>query len=224
MRQKVDLVQLTVTEIEGWIKKGKYEDGDLIPSEGSLSEQLEVSRATVRDAIRILEVRGYVERIHGVGIKVNNRSLEVAISFLTDMIDRNEISFKEVLEVRRAIETKATGLAAKNGNQEYNEVFEECIGLMEKEKSTSSNHIEADYRFHETIAKASGNRLLLAIMGSYRPLIKKMIQTADNNAIGLEQENHFHRNIFECIKAQDVQGAKAMMLKHLDDTEKNLAE
>lgn len=222
MRHKTDLVQIAVKEIEGWIKKGTYADGDLLPSEGAISEQLDMSRATVRDAIRILEVRGFVERIHGVGVRVNNRSVEVAMSFLADMIDRNDISSKEVLDVRRVIESKAVELAAMNASDKDVKVLEDCIAIMEKEANISTKHMEADTKFHEVIAKASGNQLLSAIVGSYRPLLHRQIEASDNNAIALEGQHHFHRNILDAIRSRDPEAAKIQMRRHLDDSEKNL--
>ena len=63
MRGK-NLVNQAVEEIEKWIKEGLYGDLELLPSEGDISTAMGVSRSTVRDAIRVLEVRGYVERIH----------------------------------------------------------------------------------------------------------------------------------------------------------------
>ena len=224
MRQKKDLVQIAVKEIESWIKEGKYEDGALLPSEGAISEQMEFSRATVRDAIRILEVRGYVERIHGVGVKVNNRSIEVAMSFLADMIDRNEITSKEVLDVRRVIEVKAAALAAENATDKDIDILKECVAIMEQEESTSHKHMEADTVFHDAMAKASGNRLLEAIVGSYRPLLHRQIEAADSNAIALEAQHHYHRDILEAIKSKDPEAAMQQMKRHLDDTAKNILQ
>lgn len=222
MRNKKDLVQQAVVEIEDWIKKGTYEDGQLLPSEGDISLQMEVSRATVRDAIRILEVRGYVERIHGVGVRVNNRSIEVAMSFLADMIDRNDISSKEILDVRRVIEVKAAELAAINACDKDLAALEECVVNMEKERTITTKHMSADTKFHDAIALAGGNRLLAAIVGSYRPLLHRQIEAADNKAISTESQHHFHRSIYEAIKDHDEQGAVMQMTLHLDDTEKNL--
>lgn len=222
MRNKTDLVQKAVAEIEGWIKNEIYVDGQLLPSEGDISLQMEVSRATVRDAIRVLEVRGYVERIHGVGVRVNNRSIEVAMSFLADMIDRNDITSEEVLDVRRVIEVRAAELAALNATEKDIENLQECVEIMEKEKKTSVKHLSADTRFHDAMAKASGNRLLTAIVGSYKPLLHRQIEAADSNAITIEAQHHYHRSILECIKNNDTEGAKNHMKKHLDETEKNL--
>ena len=222
MRNKTDLVQKAVVEIESWIKNGTYENGQLLPSEGDISIQMEISRATVRDAIRVLEVRGYVERIHGVGVRVNNRSIEVAMSFLADMIDRNDITSEEVLDVRRVIEVRAAELAALNATEKDIDQLQECVEIMEKEKMTSVNHMSADTRFHDAMAKASGNRLLTAIVGSYRPLLHRQIEAADNNAIALESQHHYHRSILDCIKNKDSDGAKKHMKRHLDDTQKNL--
>lgn len=222
MRQKVDLVQQAIKEIEGWIKQGKYDNGELLPSEGAISEQLDMSRATVRDAIRVLEVRGYLERIHGVGVRVNDRSVEVAINFMADMIDRNDISPKEVLDVRRVLEPQAAALAALNASQAEIETLRECVQVMESEKSISTKHHKSDYTFHETMARAGGNKLLYAIVSSYRTLLYRQISASDQKSMTVESQHHYHRHILESIENRDAKEAKKQILIHLDDTEKNL--
>ncbi|MGL1894470.1 MAG: FadR family transcriptional regulator [Spirochaetaceae bacterium] len=219
---KQDLVKETVTEIEGWIRDGKYSNMDLLPSELEISKQLDVSRATVRDAIRILEVRGFVQRLHGVGVKVNNKSTEVAINFLAEMLERNNITYNELLEIRILMEPKASSLAALNGSNEDKEVLKSCIETMEKETVTSRKFQESDYLFHSTIAKASGNRLLHTIVESYSPILLKQIAEADKKEFLEESQLHYHRNIYECIVNSDSEGAKETMMIHLNATKKNL--
>ncbi|MCF8018947.1 MAG: FadR family transcriptional regulator [Vallitaleaceae bacterium] len=224
MNKKVDLVQQVVATIEEWIISGKYKNMDLLPSEGDISTQLEVSRATARDAIRVLEVRGYLERIHGIGVKVNNRSSQVAIKSLSSMIQRDGISYEELLSVRRMIEPEAAYLAAQFAQQAERDILRECVEVMEVEEITSEIHQENDYIFHETLAKASGNRLLHTIVCSYSALLLQQINDADTAAIAIETTHHFHRKIYECIINNDADGAKEHMLIHLHDTEKNLMQ
>lgn len=222
MRNKKDLVQMAVKEIEEWIRSGKYKDLELLPSEGDISETLGVSRATARDAIRVLEVRGFVERIHGVGVKVNNRSTEVAISFLADMIDRNGITFNELLEMRMLIEPKAAALAAVNATLDDLKELEQCVLTMEAETMRSERYQKSDYDFHEVIARASGNRLLATIVSSYSPLLFKQIHKANDRNISHESVKHFHRAIFEAILSKDSVLASERIVMHLEDSAKNV--
>lgn len=219
---KKDLVKEAVVEIEGWIRNGKFANLELLPSELEISKQLDVSRATVRDAIRILEVRGYVERLHGIGVKVNNKSIEVAISFMSDMLDRNEISYNEVFEIRTLLEPKACFLAAKNASKDDINKLEAYLNTMDKRSPSSESYQECDHNFHARIAKASGNRLLYTIMESYSPLLFRQISEADKKDRQGEPELHYHRDIFNCIVDSDPEGAMEGMLTHLIRTEKNL--
>lgn len=222
MRNKKDLVQQAVSEIEDWIRSGKYANMELLPSEGDISIKLGVSRATARDAIRVLEVRGFLERIHGVGVKVNDRSMEVAISFLADMIDRNGVSFDELLEVRRLIEPKAAALAAINASEEELKIMEECVLVMESEDNSSNKYHESDYGFHEALARASGNRLLATIVSSYSPLLIHQIHEANEKNLLPESTQHFHRKIYEAILEKDSLVASETIMVHLDDSAKNV--
>lgn len=219
---KKDLVKIAASEIEAWITSGKYSNGDLLPSEGEISNILDISRPTARDAIRILEIRGFVDRIHGVGVKVNDRSIEVAIEFLTDMIQRNNVTFNELLVVRRLIEPKAAALAAVSPSVEDLENLKECVELMEKEKTITKKYELSDSRFHETLGRMCGNKLIHTIEQSYSSLLYKQIHEANLKEISIEAESHYHRKIYECIKNGDSEGAQRETLTHLDATAVNL--
>lgn len=219
---KKDLVKIAASEIESWITSGKYSNGALLPSEGEISNMLNISRPTARDAIRILEIRGFVDRIHGVGVKVNDRSIEVAIEFLTDMIQRNNVTFNELLVVRRLIEPKAAALAAVAPTQEELDILKECVEIMEKEKSITKKYEVSDSRFHETLGRMCGNKLIHTIEQSYSALLYKQIHEANLKEISTESQSHYHRKIYECIANRDSEGAERETLIHLDATAINL--
>lgn len=211
---KRDLVMVAVTEIEQWITSEKYSNGDLLPSEGDISNILDLSRPTVRDAIRILETRGFVDRIHGVGVKVNDRSIDVTIGFLTDMIQRNNIPNKDLLAVSTLIRPEIVALAAISPTTEDLKTLKECITLIENENYLTALHEESYLRFFETLSLMSKNKLFYTIEQSYNSMLYKHYKTTHQDGLLM-----YLKNIYECIKNRDGEGAKKETLLLLNVTE-----
>src|SRR6266498_314100 len=83
------LCEWAVEHLTGLIMTGRLRVGDFLPPEPELCKQLGMSRATVREAVRMLEARGLIERRHGVGVIVVNRSHEATVSTISMMLQRN---------------------------------------------------------------------------------------------------------------------------------------
>ena len=91
---------------------GRYDEEGYLPSEGEMSALFGVSRATVREAVRSMEVRGFVQRIHGKGVKVVDNGVNSLAQSLSDLMVMGGCSLKDIIEVRHIIETSAAKRAA----------------------------------------------------------------------------------------------------------------
>ena len=116
MARNANLVDEVQEQIKKMIMDGQYVEDEYLPSEGDLAKKFNVSHATVRESIRSLEVRGFVERQHGKGILVTKQNGAVMTQSLRDMVEMNQISIKDILEVRCALETAAAELAAEGAD------------------------------------------------------------------------------------------------------------
>jgi GntR family transcriptional repressor for pyruvate dehydrogenase complex len=183
-----------------------------------------VSRASVREAIKGLEERGFVERQQGIGIKVINRSIEVASKSLRTMMLRSNASQIELLEVRRIIELQTAKLAAERVDEKDIQLLRETIEIMSNEKSTVSEYIDNDLAFHLLLAKASKNKILESILKALKPLLKEAIELTLKDNSRPELTMHFHKKILQQIINKNPEEAKKCMSEHLEATEKMILD
>ena len=212
----IDKAQNLIKEM---ILKKQYDKDGFLPAEGQLCEKLQMSRSTVREAVQSLEVRGFVERIHGKGIKVVDTGLEVMTRSLFDLMEKQDISLFEIMQLRQIIETHSAALATANISDEMIVEMEQQIKIMESLPSTDNKYIDADFKFHYCIAKATKNNLILAIVSAYEQLMKKLIAKSSQQSISIELKFGYHRHVLEAIKNRDPKAAKEAMERHLTATE-----
>lgn len=209
-------VDVAVEEIKQMILEKKYDEYGYLPSEGVLSEKLGVSRATVREAVRTLEVRGFLKRIHGKGIQVLDKSQKVVEQAMTDMFDKHGLEIRDVLEVRMMIEPKSAELAATRITKEELQVLNDLVGIMEKSERIDKNYRECDFKFHKVLVSSTKNPMSIAIVAAYSDWLEKSILASSPMNENLEQNYHYHRNILEAIEQRDSEAARKCMIEHLE--------
>jgi GntR family transcriptional regulator, transcriptional repressor for pyruvate dehydrogenase complex len=201
--------------------EGENVVGDYVFNEGELAQKFGVSRTTIREAVRSLEVRGFVERVHGIGIRLIDRSLQVVTRSLSDMLMRSGVDCSELLVVRRIIEVQAARLAAICATNEF-EKMEKAIKIMEDEHVSYEEYVVADFDFHNLVVKATKNKTLLALVNSYEFIFKNLILASTSPGYRPEITEGYHRKIMNCIVNKDPDGAEEAMKIHLNATESNL--
>lgn len=214
-------VDESVLKIKEMILNNEINEAGYLPSEGELSELFNVSRATIREAIRTLEVRGFLRRIHGKGIMVIDNGVNVMTRSMQDMFDRETLTLDEVLEVRWIMETKAAEMAALHVTEED---LKEMLNLLEQMESVDridDRYLECDLLFHKKLAECSRNRMLNAIVQAYSPCLDDLIKASSKTTTNLEKTYHYHRNIYEAIRENDANKAKKSMEEHLRAAHEN---
>ncbi len=208
-----------IEQIKSMVEEGTLRKGDKLPSERDLVEQLKVSRASVREALRALEVIGLIECRHGEGnyIKTDFQyNLLEPLSILF-MLEGNNPD--KIWELRKVMEIEAAGLAAKNITDEQLLRLKELIlrfAACEDEKIQA----EMDKEFHYAIAEYSGNILIFNILCSISTLIDRFIKDARKSII-VRQENkelllRQHHEIYLAIEKRSSSAARKAMREHLD--------
>lgn len=211
-------VDTAVIEIKQMILDQKYDEYGFLPSEGVMSELLGVSRATIREAVRTLEVRGFLKRIHGKGIQVLDKSQKVVEQAMTDMFDKQEMEVSDVLEVRMMIEPKSAELAAARIGHEDLKQLNDLVGLMEKSEKIDAKYLECDFKFHKVLVTSTKNPMTIAIVSAYSKWLEKSIFASSQTEENLERNYHYHRNILEALERHDAYEARKYMEQHLDAT------
>jgi GntR family transcriptional regulator, transcriptional repressor for pyruvate dehydrogenase complex len=205
-------------QIERLILK-KLKPGDKLPSERELAEMLQVSRSSIRDAIRGLELMGLVEPRQGAGTIVRERSSESLLTpFANSLTHRREL-VTELLDFRKMLEPPLAARAATHASAEEITEMEEILQRQEVKQSQGELAIGEDAEFHYSIALASGNSVVLKVIDTLMDLLR------DTREHSLQVEGRpqkslvGHRRILAAIKRHDAEAAKAAMRRHIEDVE-----
>lgn len=198
-----------------------YDENGFLPSEGDMAKQMDVSRATIREAVRSMEMRGFVKRIHGRGVQVLDDSVGVITRSLEDMMGKNAHVQDDLMEVRLMLEPNGAALAAKRRSDADIALLEKNIAIMEQSATMDEAYHIADLAFHLDLAKATGNQIYISYMTANISVLQEIIITSTKSDCSFEQKHHYHRNILEAVKTGDEKSAYAEMLVHLQATQRN---
>jgi GntR family transcriptional regulator, transcriptional repressor for pyruvate dehydrogenase complex len=206
-------------QIERLILK-KLRPGDKLPPERELAEMLKVSRGSVRDAIRGLEMRGLVEPRQGVGTIICEASNESSPNPFASALNRRRERVSELLDFRKMLEPPLAARAAMNASaDEISEMEEILQRQQEKLVQGSDGAVTEDAEFHYSIALASGNDVVLKVIDILMDLLR------DTRARTLQVDGRpqkslaGHRRILAAIKHRDAGAAESAMRRHIEDVE-----
>lgn len=214
--KKVRLSDSVIDAIKEMIVDDGFKPDDKFYSENELTKQLKVSRSSVREALRILEVTGHVSVKQGKGIFVTDAEGQKFIAFST-WLKNNEQSIKDNFEVRLIIEPKAAGRAAEQADPSDIKTMEEaCSEFSQFAKDHNTEKvIQCDRTFHRVLAGATKNKTLHVLM-------KSMTTSLPNGWISslytpgrIEKTIHEHGDILEAIKNGNKTDAENAMTRHL---------
>ena len=213
--KNIKVYEVIMEEIKDIVKKGELKSGEKLPSERELADKLEVSRTSVREALKALTMLGLIESKHGEGnfIKSNfENSLLEPLSIVFLLIgSKNE----DIIELRRIIEPEAAGFAAKNITEselrDLKEIMKELNNSLDAEICA-----QLDKKFHYKIAQASGNHLISTIMFSISSLIEKYIDSSRINNINKKVIKLQHEEIYKALESRDSKKASEYVKKHLE--------
>lgn len=222
-----DLVDAAISRILSAIADNQFAPGSALPREQDLANWLEVSRPTMREAVRTLAERGVLKVVHGRGTFVVEpsqwRDLPSMIWWLSRNTSSRDLGMY-LVELRRMIEVGACGLAAERRTdadlQRMSRSLEEFDACAET--GDMEGVARADLNFHQALLSASGNPFLSAIM---QPLEHALhASRRDTTAIAevRTRAQAHHRNILACIEAGDANRAKEAMRAHMTQTRRDI--
>lgn len=148
--------------------------GDPLPSEGELAEQFEVSRASMREATRSLESLGVIESRHGKGLYVGQFSFAPILEQLPYGLLLNDVSFREVLEVRHALEEQLILKASKLLTERDLRDLGEIVQRMRDQQVDGRPPPEVDWEFHQRLFTPLGNQLVLDMIDIFWRLYNRI--------------------------------------------------
>ncbi len=219
-RQKV--YEAVAEQIERLILK-KLKPGDKLPSERELADMLQVSRSSIRDAIRSLELLGMVEPRQGAGTIVCEL-VDPSIKPFAEALKRRQEMVGELLEFRKMLEPPLAGRAAKHINVELVAKMDDILKLQEKKVAAGEDAMAEDAAFHYCIALGSGNSVVLKVLDLVMDLLRDTRQRALQVPGRPEKSLAGHRRILTAIKHRDADAAESAMRRHIQDIEEIVIE
>lgn len=219
--KKTRVYEDIVAQIKSLIAQGKLRVGDQLPSERELSEMFQVSRASVREAIRALESIGLIEIRQGEGTFVAS-TIETLLTSVASALAQHRDPLTPIFEARKVLEPATAALAAERATAEEVTQLEAILADQAKQIADGETGVEADTRFHSTLAEAAKNDVLLrlneAIVDSLRETRVRSLRSQGRPARSLAG----HREILEAIRRKDPKRAREAMLHHLETIEHNV--
>lgn len=186
----------------------RFHPGDKLPNEMDLSEELGISRITLREAIRILCTRGLVEIRSGRGTYVISNDPALRADPCTGERELTDASPRDLMEFRLALEPAAAYYAAHRADEQELQHMDALLEQMEKLSAQGQSVIQAERDFHCTIASAGHNPLF----GQLMPVLQHSIQ--EYNSPSRERTGVFlrdYREIVRHIRNRNAEAARAAM-------------
>lgn len=205
-------------QIERLILK-KLKPGDKLPSERELAEMLQVSRSSIRDAIRGLELMGLVEPRQGAGTIIRELSAEALVNPFANALKHRRELVSELLDFRKMLEPPLAARAATHASPEEISEMEEILRRQEERQSKGDSAIAEDAEFHYSVALASGNSVVLKVIDTIMDLLRDTRERSLQVEGRSQKSLAGHRRILSAIKRHDPEAAKAAMRRHIEDVE-----
>jgi len=190
--------------------------GDKLPGEKDLSDQFQVSRVAVKEAIRSLESTGFVEIRQGAsgGAYVTDLKFEQLANACIDLFLADKISIHELHHVRMLIEPEVARLATLNMNVEYGERLQRAYEGEHPPGASLSEDIASATKVHFILAEMCGNRFLEALVNSLLKLSKKILEEIRPNPPSSIHPPGLHGPIVEAVLAGNPDAAAEAMREH----------
>jgi GntR family transcriptional regulator, transcriptional repressor for pyruvate dehydrogenase complex len=206
-------------QIEAFILE-KLHPGDKLPAERELAELLGVSRSSIRDAMRRLELMGLVEPRQGAGTVVREISPDALVSPLANVIQHKRQLVGELLDFRRMLEPPVAARAATHASDGDIREMEEILRRQGLKVRGGELAVEEDSEFHYRIAMASGNTVVLKVVDVVMDLLRETRERSLQSEGRPQKSLAGHRKILAAIRRRDATGAQEAMRQHIADVEK----
>ena len=191
------------------VVKKQFKIGDKLPNETELSALLNVSRTTLREAIKMLVLQDIVEIKRGKGTFVKSDEVD---NFTLGNLKPNTSDLADLLEMRLIIEPMGAYYATKRASD--NEIEK----IIEQKILNNEDRTDAEQQFHNAIAKASGNSFMKELVPIISKAINESVILSKQYEKATELTLKDHRMIIDFMKERNAEGAKTAMSLHIIHT------
>jgi DNA-binding FadR family transcriptional regulator len=221
-RRPANLARAVTTELVNRIVDGVHQPGTALPPEPILGDGFGVSRTVVREAVKLLQEKGLVQVRQGAGTIVQEPAmwdmLDELVLSASIAKDEGLVILDDVVVTRRLLESDMANVAARVADQDTVDRLRALVDTMDTLVDDPHLYGDQDRAFHDTIMRASGNRIARAVV---RSLESQVVNTArymgQTDRALCVASNRGHRRVCERIAAGDPDGAASAMFTHITE-------
>jgi GntR family transcriptional repressor for pyruvate dehydrogenase complex len=217
--RRVRAYEEVVSQLQDLMQRRALKPGDRLPTERELADRFRVSRATIRQALSVLQAMGLVESRVGDGTFARADTQALTVTALASVLHAAPAGLAEQLELRRLLEPQVARLAAERVEEADLAEMRRCIAAQERRHRAGAPFVEEDAAFHLAIARATKNSLVVRMVESIHQLLSESRQRSLQTGEGRMRSLRWHRRIESAMRARRAQAASQAMLGHLLDVE-----
>ncbi len=220
MKSRSNLCDIIFDGLSKDIIAGVLKPGDKIAGEYELAKKYEVSRFTVREAMKKLDSMGLITIKHGIGSFVNEVTPESFMKPLLPVLVMSNIDIREICEARLPLEVQSISLCIDRIDEEKLNEMKQIAEKMEKalENKDFEEYNELDISFHLLIAKASKNRVLFQMLNTLQDMLREQMKRDMVVPNASERSISRHKQMLEAIGRKEKELAKSLMTLHINDS------
>jgi len=216
--QRKRLSEQVAEQLKEMIISKQYLPNEKLPIESELGQIFGVSRITIREAVRQLDIMGILDVRQGAGTFVKEITPTTYIKALLPMLSMDNNSLKDIFEIRQIIECKSAELAAINATAE--DLANVHIPLSQMAAAVQAGKLkhynELDVRFHYEVVKCTHNQVLITIQELLSDLVEGSVSMGITPLNALEHSLLYHQKIYEAIQKHNRVSAAGLMNAHIE--------
>jgi GntR family transcriptional regulator, transcriptional repressor for pyruvate dehydrogenase complex len=213
--RRTTLTHKLFERLVGHVINGDWKEGDRIPAERELCQQLETGRASLREALKALELLGMVESRVGDGTFVSARSDFLSRPVLWAVTGTDHAELRELIEARLVFEEGIAAMAAKRATAEELQKISAAIEDMRANLESPFAALKADMDFHMRIAEAAHNQILLNVVQLVHNLLRHWLLLKHQTVAATSRSLEHHERIYAAIVQHDSDRVREEMRLHL---------
>ncbi len=214
--QSAKVFEQIAAQIEQQILRGDLRSGDRLPTERELAQQFHASRTAVREAMKTLAQKGLVDMRPGRGtIVIDGTSRALRDSLGRMMRVGQQDTSRDLVEVREILEPEIASLAAARATEEDLADLRAAVETMDAHLSDADSFIAADNRFHQVLARATQNALILTLIDPIMALLSEQRKEIFSVQGGPQRGQMHHKLLLDAVSRHDPEAACEAMRAHL---------
>ena len=220
--KKTRIPEEIVDQIYRLIRDGVLNPGDRLPPERELAQQLNVSRASVREAMRLLELKGLVMTRPGAGTFITEDAVEAIVQAFSSLLSNGANAATDVFEMRLLLEPHVVSLATQRASDADIRCIREILDTQEADIAAGGTGVESDAEFHSAIANATKNSALIAVTQAISDILSQSretsLQSPERSRLSLQS----HRRILAAIQSRRPGEAEEAMHQHIAEIDRQV--